>query len=136
MSRNGLDEQFIENLIRRTVHTMSEDESSNLVKVAKLIADTQEFVAKIAQSNHSIAQELINQGAFDVAKNYIDFLKAQISIPMPPTPRITHPPITQSSKSRTVPKSSAEPLGAVATQKTPTPPSETKKPIVGNEKHA
>lgn len=35
------------------------------------------------RSLHSITQELIDEGAFDVAKSYIDFLKAKASTPQP-----------------------------------------------------
>ena len=136
MSRNEFDEQFVENLIRRTIHMVSEVESSNLVKAAKQIADTQEFVEKIAQSNHSITQELVNQGAFDVAKNYIDFLKAQYTERQYPLHVRPAPRDTKGSKPPAKPVSLIKTPGAVTGQKTPTPPSDAKKPIVGDEKHA
>ena len=45
----------------------------------------QELVSEIVKNRsfHSITQELIDEGAFDVAKSYIDFLKAKASTPQP-----------------------------------------------------
>ena len=45
----------------------------------------------VITSKHSITQELIDEGAFDVAKSYIDFLKARAN--RPDADRITVSPI-------------------------------------------
>ena len=52
----------------------------NESEVGKIVADV--VVEKLRK--HSITQELLDEGAFDVAKSYIDFLKARSDKSMSP----------------------------------------------------
>ena len=52
----------------------------NESEVGKIVADV--VVEKLRK--HSITQELLDEGAFDVVKSYIDFLKARSDKSMSP----------------------------------------------------
>lgn len=60
-------------------------------RVENLMSIVSSLDKDVITSKHSITQELIDEGAFDVAKSYIDFLKARAN--RPDADRITVSPI-------------------------------------------
>jgi hypothetical protein len=46
-------------------------------KLSEIIRKAVEEAVEDKMQKHSITQELLDEGAFDVAKSYIDFLKKQ-----------------------------------------------------------
>ena len=56
---------------------MAKDKPDVLRTLSEIIRKAVEEAVGEQMQKHSITQELIDMGAFDVAKSYIDFLKKQ-----------------------------------------------------------
>ena len=70
-------DEFIK--LNSTVMAAIDERYKHVVEdVAKMKDIVTQLSVSHSENKHSIAQELIDEGAFDVAKSYIDFLKVKI----------------------------------------------------------
>ena len=59
-----------------------EELNGRLLRMEKQLGIMERYVLdQNGKTTHSIAQELIDEGAYDVCKAYIDFLKAKVNKP-------------------------------------------------------
>ena len=59
-----------------------EEVNARLLRMEKQLGIMERYVLdQTGKTMHSIAQELIDEGAFDVCKEYIDFLKGKAGKP-------------------------------------------------------
>ena len=77
--------------INKQMNEMLENVVRINLRVENLMSIVSSLDKDVITSKHSITQELIDEGAFDVAKSYIDFLKARAN--RPDADRITVSPI-------------------------------------------
>ena len=77
--------------INKQMNEMLENVVRINLRVENLMSIVSSLDKDVITSKHSITQELIDEGAFDVAKAYIDFLKARAN--RPDADRITVSPI-------------------------------------------
>lgn len=63
--------------INKQMNEMLENVVRINLRVENLMSIVSSLDKDVITSKHSITQELIDEGAFDVAKSYIDFLKAR-----------------------------------------------------------
>lgn len=78
MKDNGTDIAEIKNQVEEMLDSvrMINHRIDNLMNIVSSLDED------VITSKHSITQELIDEGAFDVAKAYIDFLKARANRPL------------------------------------------------------
>ena len=78
MKDNGTDIAEIKNQVDEMLDSvrMINHRIDNLMNIVSSLDED------VITSKHSITQELIDEGAFDVAKAYIDFLKARANRPL------------------------------------------------------
>jgi hypothetical protein len=67
--------------INKQMNEMLENVVRINLRVENLMSIVSSLDKDVITSKHSITQELIDEGAFDVAKAYIDFLKARANRP-------------------------------------------------------
>ena len=68
--------------INKQMNEMLENVVRINLRVENLMSIVSSLDKDVITSKHSITQELIDEGAFDVAKAYIDFLKARANRPL------------------------------------------------------
>ena len=97
MKDNGTDIAEIKNQVDEILENIRRINSrvENVISLVDELTNNKnlnEGIEKMLEKiTHSITQELIDEGAFDVAKSYIDFLKARAN--RPDADRITVSPI-------------------------------------------
>lgn len=97
MKDTGTDMAEIKNQVDEILENIRRINSrvENVISLVDKLTNTKnlnEGIEKMLEKiTHSITQELIDEGAFDVAKSYIDFLKARAN--RPDADRITVSPI-------------------------------------------
>ena len=88
MKDNGTDIAEIKNQVDEILENIRRINSrvENVISLVDKLTNTKnlnEGIEKMLEKiTHSITQELIDEGAFDVAKSYIDFLKARANRPL------------------------------------------------------